>query len=282
MKKTARFRICPSVSANSSAASPMSRPDAATASPPTKAAMNPLPPRVYGGDPGDQGQREERDPLEGPGHQSPLLRRVHEPGAEEPDDQADDDADADQDEGAHRQGLLGGSAGLRHCEREEEVEEGDGPAVVQPALHVERLPDLHRDPLVRDDRLAESSVGGGEHGADEGGLGEGDVGKDAGRNESAEEYGDRQTDDEEPDRQHPAPPQGLEIDAGGIGEEGEHQRDLRDDQDRLRALTGVDQAEGRRTQQQPGGHEDHLHGDHRPIEATGDQRTAGRWMRRRG
>ena len=45
MKKTARFRISPSTSANSSADLPISRPQAATARPPTNAAMNPLPPR---------------------------------------------------------------------------------------------------------------------------------------------------------------------------------------------------------------------------------------------
>ena len=51
---------------------------------------------------------------------------------------------------------------LRLGDRERDQEERHADPVVQPALHVEALPDAHREPLERDDGLPERGVGGRE------------------------------------------------------------------------------------------------------------------------
>ena len=126
------------------------------------------------------------------------------------------------------------------CKRDEE--ERDADSVVEAALDVEPLSDPRRDPLVGDDRLAERRVGAREHDREHERLDQADARQHADPGESAEGDRERQANPEQPGRYRELLPQGRERDPGGVSEEDERQRRLRQQLDGLAADAQIDQA----------------------------------------
>ena len=162
-----------------------------------------------------------------------------------------------------RQGSL-----VRFGEGERDEEERDADSVVQAALDVEPLPDPRRDPLVGDDRLAERRVGAGEHDREHERLDQADAGQHADPGERAEGDRQRQANPEQPGRHRELLTQGRERDPGGVGEEDERQRRLRQQLDGLAADAQIDQPEDR-SRQQARGREEDRRCDERTLEPAG-------------
>jgi hypothetical protein len=125
--------------------------------------------------------------------------------------------------------------------------------------------------LVGDDRLAERGVGAREHDREHERLDEADAGQQADPGERAEDDRERQPNPEQPGRYRELLAQSRERDPGGIGEEHERQRRLREQLDWLAADTQVDQAQYRAGEQARGGKEDRRRNE-RPLQPTGDGR----------
>ena len=143
-----------------------------------------------------------------------------------------DDTDRDPEPGPaqqldHRLGEVGAADGLGGDRpRDEEVDEGGGDAVVEPALHVDQPSDARGDPLVRHDGRAEGGVGRGHDGTDGGGDPEPAAAEEERGRRGAGPDGEGEADAEEARRERGVGPQGPHVHPGCVGEEHEGQRHL--------------------------------------------------------
>ena len=247
--------------------------------PAVKAAMKMLPPSPVAIPAASSCRRHRQDlqpvRLHGQATRDPERERAQDAGRH-----ASDEAVADLLQHEVHGGVRRHSPLVPFGEGKRDEEERDADSVVQAALDVETLPDPRRDPLVGDDRLAERRVGAGEHDREHERLDQADAGQHADPDERAGGDRERQTDPEQPGRYRELRAQRRERDPGGVSEEDERQRRLRQQLDGLAADTQIDQAEYRPCQQARGGEEDRRR-DERPLEPAGDGREREQHQRNR-
>ena len=173
------------------------------------------------------------------------LRRSQRDGAERPCRDAADKAPADflgdELEGAARAERA--FVGLGNGERDEEERHAE--AVVEPALHIEALPDPGRDAPVRHDRLPEGGIRARQDDREDERLDEADPGEDDGAGQCPGRNGHGKAEPEEARRDAELVAKGRDRDPRGVGEEDERQRRLGQQLDRLAAELQVEQPENR-------------------------------------
>ncbi len=119
-------------------------------------------------------------------------------------------------------------AALGGRDRQHDQEHRDADAVVEAALHVQALPHPHRQARQRHHRLPERRVGGREDHSEQERLGPGEPPEQRERDHESRYQGQRQADAEQPCGYRELATEGPQVDAGGVGEQHNRQRGLRE------------------------------------------------------
>ena len=119
-------------------------------------------------------------------------------------------------------------AELARGNRQGEGDDGGDDAVVQSALHVEHSAYAHGDPLVVDHLCAQSGVRGCESRTHEAGHRPREIFEKPGGKQGAQDHRERKTDAEKPRGDADVSSELGDVDPGGVGEQQEGQRQLRD------------------------------------------------------
>ena len=134
---------------------------------------------------------------------------------------------------------------------------GNRQAIVESALYVERLANTGGNDRARDNSLTESGIGRRENGGQHGRSPEGQV--------VEEQVSDRRPEQDSERHGHAQQTQGqLEIflelgkrDAGGIGEENDHESDLRQEMGELGSVVAFERSKNTGTHGEANGDENH-------------------------
>ena len=158
----------------------------------------------------------------------------------------------------------------RAGEDEEEEDEGQRQAVVQPRLEVERVAHGSGDQRRGDDGRGDDRVGRREHRPEQERLGPVEAGEERLRGQRQQRHRDRHRDHQRPRDRAPVAPQQLLLDEHPVGEQGEDQRQL--DQLDDRAVAGVDFDHAGQRQRHPQRHREHRGREHRAAHQAGERR----------
>ena len=171
--------------------------------------------------------------------------------------------------GEDRGGHAAGQLGQRDVHRDEE--EGDAEAVVEAALDVQCLTHALGHGLVRHDALAERGIGRAEHRRQHERAGQRDAGEHQERGAQAGEHRQRQADDQEPAGPGQVPAQARQVDARGVAEQQQHERELAEPLRGGGLDVHADEIEHRRSHQHAGRSEDHRRRHTAGVQRPGDR-----------
>ena len=240
------------------------------ASPPTNAAMKPLPPSWIGCAVGEQreGQHPGGAVLRGV-PTAPSGEREEEATAE-PRAQPDQHADHEVRQG-YRRPRCHGAVDLARGGREEEQHERGGDAVVQAALHPQRATDPPGHLGVVGDGSAERGIGGRDRRGDDRCHHGRQVGEDEQGRPDPEGDGEREADHQEPKWDTGIDAQLSGSHGGGVGEQQQGEGDLRQQQQGAAVDADVHHREGRVGEHEAERHERDRRRDAQPFQPRGEQ-----------
>ena len=169
----------------------------------------------------------------------------------------------------HRPGHAGLEFGVGDVEGDEE--EGHGEAVVEPALHIERLTYAGRNRRVGDDLLAERRVGRGQHRREQDDGRERHAGEDQCADPGPGDHRERQPDQQQTGRPSQLVAERSQVEPGRVAEQQQHERHLGDALSDGGFHGDVEPAEGRGADDEAGDGEEERRGDPAPIERSGER-----------
>ena len=204
--------------------------------------MKPLPPTPIASGERRHCDREDGDLPEGALHPVAIAAPLHDVAAGAADADAEEHAVADLLGGEHTPRRRARELGVAGGEREEHRNRRERDAVVQAALHVERLPHPDGHILARHDRLTEGGIGRGEDRGDECGDRRGKI-EDPRREQRPERDRERKSEREHARGEREVGAQALEVDPHRVGEQEETQGDLGEHLDATVVERDLDDAE---------------------------------------
>ena len=226
----------------------------------------------FGAGEGKGRHRQHGGAFEGHAHPLPAHRGVDQPAAEAADRDAGDGAE--QDLQCARCQDVRRCLGVRRAaggQGREQEHEGHGDAVIETAFHVERLTDAHGHVGVGDHGLAERRIGRREHRGEQRGVIEVEAKRQGERDRRACDHGQGHADEQHALRQTVIPQQRAQIDAGRVGEQDQHKRDLGECVDQPMADIDLGEAKSGAADDQAEGGEHHGCGDQAVLEPAGDE-----------